>query len=289
MRSIMRLSCLSVTFAFVATGYASQFGLLGETNVVAAGDIDVPENTLLTTTYNGPATIMTQFELDGVLRSVIPETFASEAQFLIGNLTRGYAFFFETNNIEEEFDTINFNGVQGDTFFFVQPGDEFAFLAADDFDDGPGADAVWDTLSLNFNDSRPIQDIGAFEPGLVSVDGSSAAFETSFGLYDAAGLLVEEGVLGDDTPLEIELAPGPYYLVVAGEGSSFSDFVATTSPFDAHVGADPFDITFDDVVVASGSLGGLGPNAIFSFAVTPEPATAMLLLGGVAFLRRRLR
>ena len=170
---VVTVACFAAT-----TANAAQFGFLNETDVIVAGDIGVPENTLLTTTYNGPSTIMTEFTLNGTLRSVIPETFGSEAHFVIANLTRGYAFFFDTNTHEDTFNTLNVSTPNGAAFLFVDDGDQFAFLAADDFDDGPGADAVWDTVSLTFSDDRPITHIGSFAPGLVSIDGTSAAFET---------------------------------------------------------------------------------------------------------------
>ncbi|MCB9855099.1 MAG: hypothetical protein H6818_05375 [Phycisphaerales bacterium] len=266
---------------------ASQFGFVDESNVVVAGDLDAPENSLLTTTYDGPATIMTQFSLNGTLRSVIPQTFASEAHFFVANITRGYGFFFETNTFDDVFDTLNVNTPNGAAFMFVEPGDQFAFLAADDFDDGPGADAVWDNVSLTFNDNRPFTDIGTFEPGIVTVDGFSSASETGLGIFDARGTLVGTGIIDVDTPFNTTLEPGSYYMVVGGEGATFADFVSTTSLFDEHVGADPFAITFNGTQVASGALGGSGPNVLFSFTVTPEPATATLVALALLIRRRR--
>lgn len=250
------------------------------------------ENSVLSATYDGPDVIFTEAALTATLTSQIQETFGEEALLFIINVTRGYQITLFTNNVDDEFTALEFTDRRYGAFAFAGNGDQFALVSVEDLDDGPGEDALWTDFSLLLTDDRPIEQLGQFAPGAFTIEASTNTQDFSMvaGLYDAAGSLVAE-LDDDDATIDAQLAPGEYFLVLAGDETFFTNHAASISIANfVDSGAVQFVATINGQAFPSGALALEGPSFVASFTVVPEPAAAALSLigAGVLFRRRRL-
>jgi len=136
-------------------------------NVNSVGELGFSGNTVTTTNLVGGYEVR-MIRVTGTLRSVIAETWASDAS-IVATAPNGSVNFLEGLSFEEEFDGTT--TVNADIYLerAVPASGTWSFQFFESYDDGPGTDAAWQALTLSFDDGisppPPATDLGIVIPG----------------------------------------------------------------------------------------------------------------------------
>ncbi len=243
--------------------------------------------------------------VSGNLTNILAGNFASEARFRVATTSNGLGApssgFTATGAFSGTLPigpaTRSLSGLSGVPF--NPSGQTWNLEFFESFNDGAGADARWDDISITFNAFVPPTppsciNLGTWNATQIdtngSFDGNGVRTDTELGLYNSNGFLVANN---DDISSSnfnsilsgLSLADGAtYYLAVGGFNTAFagSGFGVT-----AGTATGAFNLNINGVAgVASGALAAGAVNW-YCFTAPAPSALALLGLGGVVAGRRR--
>lgn len=243
--------------------------------------------------------------VSGNLTNLISGNFASEARFRVSTTSNGLGTpgsgFSATGGFSGTLPigpaTRALGGLSGAPFNPL--GQTWNLEFFESFNDGAGADARWDDISITFNAFVPPTppsciNLGTWNATQIDTDGSFAApgdrTDTELGLYDASGALL---ATNDDIASSnfnsilsgLSLTNGAvYYLAVGGFNTVFNP-----AGWSVNAGSETGNYTVNINGVAGVATGTLASGAVnwYCFTAPAPSALALLGLGGVVAGRRR--
>jgi hypothetical protein len=291
MMIITRKSVGLAILASMASLSVGQFTVTGAGPYNSWGYQGDPNNSTINSSYSGASTLFGSFSISGTLTDVAAGAWASDSSWIVSNNTRGNGFGV-TPGANGTYSSVNVSGATTGLFWANQ-NDAYTFESAQNFDnDLNGNDAVWTNMSMSFSGTpvvHALSPINAANP--VTFDTIGSTYDTVIALYSSNGTLLNtDDDSGGNLTSQLSLGTmigGSYYLTVASFG--------TSSNFDFQNGlALGGDDSGSTVVHLNGNSIYTGAHAAntldtFSFTVVPEPATFVVLGGGLMYLAKRRR
>ena len=202
--------------------------------------------------------------------------------FMLDNLGTTFDGTFEVVD-----NTLGFVDEEGFYSFALNPGTTY-YLSVDTYagsTEGP-YDINIDLLNIPAAPGSTYLGVAGDDGDSIDMNSFGSDFDTEIGLYDADGFLVasNDDTGGLQSQIIESLGEGTYYLALGGYNTAFGGAL-----FDASGGTSTgnYALSVTNTPGAAGALGD-GEIAWFSFDITPEPASLLLLvLSGLFVTRRR--